>query len=57
MKKYLLVKEYGDSFTTDELTKQNLVELAQGLWDWIFDLGEGTYFDKKSNSWIKIQVK
>ena len=56
MRKYLIVKHYlKGTYTTDNLTKEDLGGLVKHDCEAIFDLQEETEFNVEQNAWIKIK--
>lgn len=56
MKRYLLIKHWGKgTYTTDVITKKELLECKDNMCEEIIDLEKGTYFGPKENQWVEIK--
>lgn len=55
MKRYLIIGGYREVAMLDDLTKQHLVDLKNGIYDAIIDTKNGNYFDPKTNTWVEIK--
>lgn len=56
--KYLIIKNwiYG-TYTTNELTREDLAKMVNGETECIVNLIDMTYFDSDKNQWVKIEPK
>lgn len=58
MQRYLIIGHYlKETYTTDTLTKDDLVALKNREAEYIFDTKTGTIFDAKENAWKELPKK